>query len=138
VKWVQSFLEELGIKNNLPTTIYKDNQAAIAYATTQRTLRYMKNIDIKYHFTRHLIKTGIIKLEYKSTEHMVADIFTKPLPISIHLYLTKELGLHYPRLKEECGDRQAMENEDYNLDLEESETRWNGHMGDLSSHMLEV
>jgi hypothetical protein len=100
VKWVRSFLEELGIKNDLPTTIYEDNQAAIAYATTQRTLRRMKHIDVKYHFTRHLIETGIIKLEYKSTEHMVADIFTKPLPISIHLYLTEELGLHYPRLEE--------------------------------------
>jgi hypothetical protein len=29
VEWVQSFLEELGIRNNLPTTIYKDNQAAL-------------------------------------------------------------------------------------------------------------
>jgi hypothetical protein len=65
----------------------------------------MKHIDVKYHFTQHLIETDIIELEYKSTEHMVADIFMKPLPISIHLYLTKELGLHCPRLKEKCGDK---------------------------------
>jgi hypothetical protein len=98
----------------------------------------MKHIDVKYHFTWHLIEMGIIELEYKSTEHMVADIFTKPLPISIHLYLTKQLGLHYPRLKEECGSRQAMENGDDDPDLEESEARWNGHMGELDSCALEM
>jgi hypothetical protein len=70
----------------------------------------MKHIDIKYHFTHHLIEAGIIELEYRSLEEMVADILTKPLPISNHVYLMEILGLHPPRLEEAYWTSQAKEN----------------------------
>ena len=38
-----------------------------------------KHIDIKYHFIRSEINSGIISLEYTPTDMNVADIFTKPM-----------------------------------------------------------
>jgi hypothetical protein len=109
VKWVQLFLEELGIINEMPTVIYEDNQVVIAYATNQCSLRRMKHIDVKYHFTHQLIEASIIELEYMSTEEMVVDILMKSLPLSIHNYLTEQLGLCPPRLEEECWNEQAVD-----------------------------
>jgi hypothetical protein len=38
VKWIHLLLEELGIKNDMLTAIYEDNQAAITYTFNQHTL----------------------------------------------------------------------------------------------------
>jgi len=41
-----------------------------------------KHIDIRFHFVRHIVASGTLKLLYcpTDTENMVADIFTKALP----------------------------------------------------------
>ena len=39
-----------------------------------------KHIDIKFHFSREKVDGDVIALEYKPTEEMVADGFTKALP----------------------------------------------------------
>lgn len=36
-----------------------------------------KNIDIKHHFIREKIASGIIDLKYCNTDNMVADMITK-------------------------------------------------------------
>jgi hypothetical protein len=36
-----------------------------------------KHIDIKFHFTRDKIQDGIIQVQYKSTQEMIADALTK-------------------------------------------------------------
>jgi hypothetical protein len=38
IQWIWNFLEELGIINELPTLIYKVNQATIAYASNHHNL----------------------------------------------------------------------------------------------------
>ena len=38
-----------------------------------------KHIDIRHHFVRHYIKTGVIELLYVPTADNVADVFTKAL-----------------------------------------------------------
>lgn len=39
-------------------------------------------MDIKYKLTKDLVKKNIIECQYRSTEEMIADILTKPLPNS--------------------------------------------------------
>ena len=60
------------------TRIYEDNQGAIALSKNPVSRQRCKHIDIKYHFLREVLISGKIDIVYCQTEHMVADIFTKP------------------------------------------------------------
>jgi hypothetical protein len=42
-------------------------------------------------------------IDVKSSKETTGHILTKPFTVSIHLYHTVHLGLHPPRLEEECG-----------------------------------
>jgi hypothetical protein len=65
-----------------PITLCVDNQAAVvllrnpAAGASSRT----KHVDVCYHFARHRVAVGDVKVEYISTTHMLADIMTKQLP----------------------------------------------------------
>jgi hypothetical protein len=102
ILWIRHFLAELDIKYNEPTVIYEDNQGTIAFASNQRAIRRMKHIEVKFHFVRNLIETGIIQLEYKNTKDMIADLLTKSLSPSAHAYHAQGLGLSPSKLEEEC------------------------------------
>jgi KUP system potassium uptake protein len=39
-----------------------------------------KHIGLKWHFLNDHVEQGTIKLRYLPTNHMMADMFTKPLP----------------------------------------------------------
>ena len=39
-----------------------------------------KHIDVKHHFVREAVQTGMINLSYCPTTDMLADLFTKQLP----------------------------------------------------------
>jgi hypothetical protein len=60
------------------TRIYEDNQGAIALGKNPVSRQRCKHIDIKYHFLREVLISGKIDIVYRQTEHMVADILTKP------------------------------------------------------------
>jgi hypothetical protein len=77
--WLRNLTSELGSPAETPTTIYEDNQSAIAMTKNPQFHGRAKHIDIKYHFIRENVNNGIIKLEYCPTEEMTADIFTKGL-----------------------------------------------------------
>ena len=59
-------------------SLFADNQGAIALANNPVHHQRSKHIDIRYHFIRSEIQTGIINLQYISSENNVADVFTKP------------------------------------------------------------
>ena len=52
-----------------------------------------KHIDIKFHFLRGKVMDEVIVLEYKPTEEMVADGFTKALPKDKHTKFLTTLNL---------------------------------------------
>jgi KUP system potassium uptake protein len=60
------------------TTIWEDNQSAIAYS--QNASEKNKHIGLKWHFLKDHVEQGTIQLRYLPTDQMVADMFTKPLP----------------------------------------------------------
>jgi hypothetical protein len=62
------------------TTIWEDNQSAIAYSQNAFVGEKTKHIGLKWHFFKDHVEQGTIKLSYLSTDQMVADMFTKPLP----------------------------------------------------------
>lgn len=91
--WTRRFLHELGLDIKSPMTVYQDNEGTIAFARNQKSIRHMKHIDTKYHFVRFEIEKGSIRLDYKCSADMIADIFTKFLPPSTHARLAVSLGL---------------------------------------------
>ncbi len=63
-------------------TIFNDNQAAQNLAINPIVNARSKHIDIKQHFIKETVQEGHILLEYKRSEEMEADMFTKPLVLA--------------------------------------------------------
>jgi hypothetical protein len=62
-----------------PITILEDNQSCITLANDWIFRKRSKHMEVRYHFVRHQITEGKIKLLYCPTEEMIADTLTKPL-----------------------------------------------------------
>jgi hypothetical protein len=62
------------------TTIWEDNQSAIAYSHNALVCEKTKHIGLKWQFLKDHVEHGTIKLRHLPTDQMVADVFTKPLP----------------------------------------------------------
>ena len=77
--WLRNFLEELSFKQNQPTTILCDNQAAIALSHNPEFHSRSKHVDIQYHFLRQHVELKTVDLKYVGTEEMAADGLTKAL-----------------------------------------------------------
>lgn len=68
-----------------PIVIFSDNQSSLKLSHDDTYHSRTKHIYIRHHFIRHSLTNKSIKLDYISTNHMVADILTKPVP-KIKLY----------------------------------------------------
>lgn len=66
-------------KQHTPVTIYEDNQGTIELSKNPVCRQRSKHVDIKYHFVRSAHMDGKVTIKYCPTEHMVADVLTKPL-----------------------------------------------------------
>ena len=91
--WMVEFLEGLGVSIHNAMMINVDNQGAIALARNPVFHDRSKHIDIQYHFTRGLVRSGKVALNYVPTKEMLADVLTKPLPRGQHEYLACGIGL---------------------------------------------
>ena len=72
-----------------------DNEAAITLLTkhTAGVSGRTKHIDIAYHFVRHRVMIGDIKVRFVSTKNMKAEVMTKGLPGPAHIEAIKGLGV---------------------------------------------
>lgn len=91
--WLRSLLSQLFDMSLFPTTIYSDNQSAIALTKDHRYHARTKHIDIRFHFVRWVVERGSITLVYCPTDDMVADTLTKALPSSKVKHFASRLGL---------------------------------------------
>ena len=84
--WLQVLLEELGALTHIEqmSTLYGDNQGALALARNPEYDARTKHIDIQHHFVRELVLAERVYLEYCTSADMVADIMTKGLPRTTH------------------------------------------------------
>ena len=73
-------LEEMGFKQESPTIIYEDNNAAISFANGQGDFDRTKHIEIKHRLCVEKVEDGNITVNYVDTKDQIADIFTKNLP----------------------------------------------------------
>jgi len=92
--WLRSFLGDILGPLNSATTLYCDNQSAIALTKNDQFHARTKHIDIRYHFIRYVIQNGSLCLEYCPTEDMTADMLTKALPSPKAKHFASALRLH--------------------------------------------
>lgn len=90
---IRDLLDFLELPQNLPTTIYKDNQGCISNIRSSELPTRSKHIDTQYFYTRDLEEKGIIKIIFHPSESNVADILIKPLGSLKTSSLTKMIGL---------------------------------------------
>jgi hypothetical protein len=77
----------------LPLPLAMDNQSAIAAAKNPEHQGRMKHMNPIYHGLREAVELKEVAPYYVPTSDMIADILTKPLPVSQVKMFTALLGL---------------------------------------------
>lgn len=91
--WLNKLQQELFSSDSDCVLIYCDNKSAINLSQTNMYHPRTKHIDIKHHFLKDLVANCQIKPEYISTDEMIADVLTKPLPKQKHEQFSSAMGL---------------------------------------------
>ncbi len=87
IVFLRNLLNELGFEQVGPTIMYEDNKSTIDLANGLGKFHKQKHVNVKYHYTKDLVKDKTIQVCYCHTEQMIADILTKPLAHAQHNYL---------------------------------------------------
>ena len=82
IVWVQSLLQELGIKSPPAAMLWCDNIGATYLSANPVFHARTKHIEIDYHFVRERVAQKLLNVRLIGTGDQVADGFTKPLTAS--------------------------------------------------------
>lgn len=94
IVWIRRLLKEIGCNQNEPTTLFCDSAAAEKLIANPILHRRTKHIDVKFHYIRELVKSGIIEIKHISSSRQLADIFTKPQTRNFFEDNWKSLGVY--------------------------------------------
>ena len=94
VLWAREMLSELRFEQKNPTVAWEDNQGALALSTNPGYHTRTKHVNIRYHFIREKITTGLIKVIYKEMKYQLADILTKALGTKRVKVIRDEMGIN--------------------------------------------
>ena len=90
--WLRTLLTEMGLEQDT-ITICADNQSAIKLLRNPVFTMRSKHIDVIYHFARERVIRKDVTIKYISTNNMVADALTKPLPAAKLKYCRTAMGV---------------------------------------------
>jgi hypothetical protein len=91
--WMQRLFMELRFDAADSITINVDNQSCISLAKNPSFHARTKHIDIRHHFVREKVESGVVDLVFCPTKEMVADVLTKALPKEQHDWCARNMGL---------------------------------------------
>jgi len=91
--WLRSLISEVFGNIKGPTTLFSDNQAAIALTRDNQYHPRTKHIDVRYHWIHWVVEKGSIQLVYCPTDDMVANALTKALPSAKVKHFASAFGL---------------------------------------------
>ncbi|KAK9215025.1 hypothetical protein WN944_007028 [Citrus x changshan-huyou] len=78
--WLKGLLGDLGvIQENI--AVFCDNQSAIFLAKNQTYHARTKHIDVKYHYVREIIESGVVLLRKIDTKDNPSDMLTKSVRV---------------------------------------------------------
>jgi hypothetical protein len=75
------------LKQDIPTALFCDSNAAIDVAYNPKLNDQSKHIDVAYHFTREQIDKGNVSVIYVPLEENLADICTKGMTRYVNNHL---------------------------------------------------
>ena len=90
--WLKMLLKDLGITTGA-MMINCDSQGALSLLKNPIASVRTKHIDVMHHFARERVARKEVCFEYCSTEFMVADGLTKPLPTSRFQFCCPGMGV---------------------------------------------
>ncbi|GJZ38593.1 ribonuclease H-like domain-containing protein [Tanacetum coccineum] len=102
VMWIVKIMQDFGLHNLLPVSLYCDNKSAIQIAANPVMHEKTKHFDIDVHLVREKVSSGLIKTVKVDSKNNLADILTKALGSFQHNFLVKKLGL-LDMLEEGCS-----------------------------------
>lgn len=97
--WVKACLQDFGITQSSPMSLFCDSQAALHIAASPVFHERTKHVESDCHFVRDEIMAGVLATQHVSTTQQLADIFTKALGAREFSYFLDKLGildLHAP------------------------------------------
>eukprot|EP00253_Pinus_taeda_P023133 PITA_23133 len=77
--WLRQILSEFGFQQQLPITLWCDNQSVIQLCKDPIQHEHGKHIELHMHFIRKPIHDHVLEMQYCSTDDQVAAIFAKAL-----------------------------------------------------------
>lgn len=86
--WFRMLMNELHIRQLKPTAILEDNESAINLAINPIFQTRTKQIEIRHHVIRDLIRYKEVIVNHISTSEQLGDAFTKALSRATFMYLT--------------------------------------------------
>ena len=93
VLWLRNLFREIGYEIKDASTLYLDNQSAIAVSRNPEHHGRMKHLDLRFYWLRDVCKAGLIDVKYLPTRQMPADILTKTLARPTVVEMCGLLGL---------------------------------------------
>jgi hypothetical protein len=90
--WLQRLFGELGFKQST-FTLFSDSKSAIYLAHNSTFHSRSKHIETRFHFIRHALEEGRLKLEKIDTTVNPADMFTKVVPREKFEFCRASLGI---------------------------------------------
>ena len=76
-----------------PTLVYEDNQAAVKLTAMPEQSKRAKHYQMKVHFLKDMVKNGVYRYIWISTQDQVADGMTKCLPRDQFCKLRNMMGM---------------------------------------------
>ncbi|GKA86315.1 hypothetical protein Tco_0808026, partial [Tanacetum coccineum] len=77
VMWIVKIMQDFGLHNLLPISLYYDNKFAIQIAANRVMHEKTKHFDIDVHLVREKVSSGLIKTVKVDSKNYLADILTK-------------------------------------------------------------
>jgi hypothetical protein len=91
--WLRLFLTALNFPIPMPFPLLVDNQSAKQVAKSECITTRSKHIDVRYHFVRDHVQSGLFRIVWCPTTSMTTDIFTKSLSFPLFSNHRSMLGL---------------------------------------------
>jgi hypothetical protein len=91
--WLRKLLTDLFDHEMDPTTTHCDNQSCVKLFENPVFHDRSKDIEIKYHYIRHIVQRKKVHMQYLPTHEQIADLFTKSLAKTKFKYFRERLGL---------------------------------------------
>ena len=93
IMWLRGILNEVGIKQDTPTTLLGDNISSEIWASSEMQPRRAKHLDVRFNYIREKVMLKHAKPKHVDSDANIADGFTKPLPRNLFENFRNAIGV---------------------------------------------